>query len=367
MKIAIITRNLPPYPCGISDHTILLAKALEYEGHKVTIIAGRGQVDHNRLIIEDDWSSPGLSHLLTKLEQLDVDHIVLQYTPLMYSHNQGRQDFAFVKFWQACSQRWQTSIIIHETYFQLWTYPLSWWKGEIQKRLLKTLVDISYFVFTASQPLVDELISWGYAEKTTRLPLGSNFPFVPTNRDIFRQQHSIIPETVILTIFGGGTALKWKRDFVNKLDGYLLTQKIPVSWLFIGGVPLEWFTLSHPILNPGRLSEIEISQWLQISDIFLVPHQCGLNAKRSTVMAALQHGLPIVGTSGYMTDAFWTDLEGVTLVPVNNSHQWCKSVVNICNDVLLRQSHGSSNRDYYQNYLTWEKISNIFLEGIKEI
>ena len=108
MKIAIITRNLPPYPCGISDHTILLAKALEYEGHKVTIIAGRGQVDHNRLIIEDDWSSSGLSHLLTKLEQLDVDHIVLQYTPLMYSHNQGRQDFAFVKFWQACSQRWQT-------------------------------------------------------------------------------------------------------------------------------------------------------------------------------------------------------------------------------------------------------------------
>ena len=75
MKIAIITRNLPPYPCGISDHTILLAKALEYEGHKVTIIAGRGQVDHNRLIIEDDWSSSGLSHLLTKLEQLDVDHI----------------------------------------------------------------------------------------------------------------------------------------------------------------------------------------------------------------------------------------------------------------------------------------------------
>ena len=45
----------------------------------------------------------------------------------------------------------------------------------------------------------------------------------------------------------------------------------------------------------------------------------------------------------------------------------CKSVVNICNDVLLRQGHGSSNRDYYQNYLTWEKISNIFLEGIKEI
>jgi glycosyltransferase involved in cell wall biosynthesis len=82
-------------------------------------------------------------------------------------------------------------------------------------------------------------------------------------------------------------------------------------------------------------------------------------------MAALQHGLPIVGTSGYMTDAFWNDLDGVTLVPVNDSHQWCESVVRLCADTLLRQNHGRFNSEYYHNYSTWEKISNIFLEAIK--
>ncbi|MFN9116024.1 MAG: glycosyltransferase, partial [Bacteroidota bacterium] len=168
----------------------------------------------------------------------------------------------------------------------------------------------------------------------------------------------------VLTIFGGGNALKWKRDLVNKLDRYLKEKQISVCWLFLGGVPTEWFKVFYPVIGLGRLSEVEISHWLQSSDIFLVPHECGLNAKRSTVMAALEHGLPIVGTSGYMTDRFWNELDGVTLVPVNDDSQWCESVAKLCVDPLLRQNKGYANSKYYYSHLTWEKIANMFLGAI---
>ncbi len=70
MRIGIITRKLPPSFCGIGDHTLLLAKALESFGHEVIIIAGQGESAGNRLLTDDDWDSAGLSRLLDKLKNL---------------------------------------------------------------------------------------------------------------------------------------------------------------------------------------------------------------------------------------------------------------------------------------------------------
>jgi glycosyltransferase involved in cell wall biosynthesis len=365
MHIAILTRSLPPENCGIGDHSLQLAQALRLQSNKVTIVAGRGNPKENIYITHDDWSKPGLNELKLQLEKLDIDHLILQYTPLMFSGARGKQNFSLLNFWRLCSQQWQTSIILHETYFRVWWYPFSWLKGTFEKRLMLLLAETSNHVFTASQPLENELSQKELLRhKVHRLPLGSHFRAVKMDREDFRQQHNISPETNVLTLFGGGTNLWFQRSYIDTLDNFLHESEIPICWLFLGGVPSDWFHLQSPILSPGRLPSDDISAWLQMTDIFLMPHRCGLSAKRSTLSAALQHSLPAIGTYGEMTDDFWKDVPGVTLVSSNQPEQFQNAVIRLCVDKTLRESQGKENYRYFKENFSWETIAHTFLRKI---
>jgi glycosyltransferase involved in cell wall biosynthesis len=365
MHIAILTRSLPPENCGIGDHSLQLAQALRLQGNKVTIIAGRGNPKKDVYITKDDWSKLGLNELKLHLEKLDIDHLVLQYTPLTFSGARGKQNFSLLDFWKRCSQQWKTSIILHETYFRVWWYPLSLLKGTFEKRLMLLLAETSDHVFTASQPLENELCQKTLLrDKVHRLPLGSHFRAIEINREHFRQQHNISPETNVLTLFGGGTNLWLQRSYIDELDSFLHQSGIPICWLLLGGVPLEWFHLRGSILSPGRLPSEDISAWLQMTDILLMPHKCGLSAKRSTLSAALQHSLPAIGTYGKMTDDFWKDVSGVTLVSPNQPEQFQNAVIKLCIDKPLRESQGKENCKYFKENFSWETIAHTFLRKI---
>ncbi len=259
---------------------------------------------------------------------------------------------------------WKTSLIIHETYFRVWEYPPSWWRGTAQKYYLRELASASDFVFTASAPLVEELNTWSLGSKTNRLPIGSNFPYIPIDKTKFRNENRISSETIILLLFGGGAALRGMTSYVNALDAYLRRHRVTAAWLLLGGTPAGWFKLNLPILSPGRLSPENVSAWLQTADIFLMPHKPGLNAKRGTLAAALQHGLPVVGTRGPMTDSFWNAVSGVNLVQAGARLQFCDKVKQLCMDKNLRHLQGEANQRYYQNHLTWTRIAHDFLKGV---
>jgi len=366
MNIVIITRKILPTKCGITDHSLMLAKSLLNLGYRTTIMAGKGEQGENRKIISDDWCNSSLSVLFKELKSLKVDHIILQYTPLSFEVNKGVSNYALRHFWETCGEHWQTSLIIHETYFQVWWYPPSWWRGPQQKRMLQQLSQSSHNVFTASELLVNELNSWGLDHKTNRLSLGSHFPVHNIDRIKERDRIGISSGEVVLTLFGGGQALKLMSQLVNQLDTFLSKNNISFCWCLLGGIPQDWFSLSAPVLSPGRMSELEISKFLQISDIFLVPHQCGLTAKRSALMAGMQHGLPIVGTKGYMTDLFWDGVPGVTLVPVSQKSKFNEEVLELCNNQHLRNLHGKQNQIYYENNCTWEKIANTLINQFSQ-
>lgn len=369
MHIAIITRRLPPEHCGIADHTALLARSLRATGHKVTLIASRGRADEDSLIIKDEWRKKGLEQLSKQLDNLAIDHLILQYIPLGFLTNK-RNPFlatghflALKEFWQTCSQKWPTSLIVHETYFRKWLYPPSWLKGTIQKYLLKSLVQSSYKVFSASELLVQEMKGWGDSEKVISLPLASHFPISQINRrEKIRPEQKIAKGEIILTLFSGGNALRSSSSYVNKLDNYCHKKNIPIRWLLLGRISHKWFNFSFPVLAPGYLTTDELSSWLQMTDIFLAPHSCGLVARRTTLLAALQHGLSVVGTKGYLTDPSMAYIPGLILT--SGIKEFSQAVTKLSTNPKLRQHLGEKNKLYYEENFGWEKISNILNKEI---
>jgi glycosyltransferase involved in cell wall biosynthesis len=96
-----------------------------------------------------------------------------------------------------------------------------------------------------------------------------------------------------------------------------------------------------------------------------MPHVQGLSAKRGTLMAALEHSLPVVGTKGAMTDEFWSRVAGVRLVEKADAANFVDSVAALCADRQRRQDLGRENAEYYRDQFTWPAIARKFLDAIE--
>lgn len=364
MRISIITASMPPFHCGIGDHSLHLAGTLRQQGCEVSIIAGRGEASDGVSIVDCDWGSRSLERLFRKLAELQTDLVLIQFTPLMYlnaNHWDGRD---MVPFWERCAGSWKTAIIVHETYFRTWRYPPSWVRGSREKAFLQRMASHSHSVFSASQPLVEEMGEWESGANVSLLPIGSNFPFVEIDRDMVRSERGIGTDEILLVLFGGGISLKWMKRHVHATDALLHSEGVNAKWLMLGGITSSWFRLKLPVVSLGRVDEQEMSIRLQTSDIFLMPHYAGLCAKRGTLMAAMQHGLPVVGSRTEMTELYWSNVEGVRLTPRRHARAFAGQVLELSRDREARKVMGRANQQYFLGHFTWEAIAQTFLDRV---
>lgn len=363
MRIGIFTQNLPPCICGISDHTMNLASGFRQLGHKVVLLGGRGSSSCDTFIFGDAWGFESIPHISSQIKKMRLDHLIMQYTPLMYA-NTNRKLEPLILFWQEIREYCRTSLIIHETYFRTWRRPKTLLTGTIEKRTLQALCRASHFIFTASEVLLYEMMEWNLSTIPVWLPISSNFPALKTDVKILRKKHGISDNSVLLTLFGGGTNLQWNLKFLWYLERYFLREKIAHNWLLLGGIPRAWLPPECIVINPGYLSVQSLSEQLSMTDIFLMPHWSGLSAKRGTLMAAMEHGLPVVGTRGYMTDMLWRNIDGVICVEQSDVIEFTSAVRNLALDSERRRKLGISNQKDFYSKFTWKHILEKFIRAI---
>ncbi len=82
-------------------------------------------------------------------------------------------------------------------------------------------------------------------------------------------------------------------------------------------------------------------------------------------MAAMLHGLPVIGTRGSMTDKLWAGVEGVTLLPRACSATFARAALGLAENKDMRIKHGHLNKEYYEANFSWENIVNIFMKAIQ--
>jgi hypothetical protein len=362
-RLSILSRNALPERCGIAAHSARLGEALTAAGCLTNVIAQRGS-PFEAQILPEGLTDRGLGELTTRLEQLGSEHVVLQYTPLSYQRRAWSIDREFVAAWRRISARWITSLIVHETYFRSWSSPASLISGTHQRRQLMAMAQGATHVFSASQTLLEEMADWELPRPAAWLPIGSNIDRVPGDGGVLRRQLGIEDGELILTLYSGGNSLKWMAAHVEAVDALLKAEGVRHRWLLLGGVPATWFRLSAPTITPGWLEPATLSAYLQLTNLFLVPHSAGISAKRGTLISALQHGLPIIGTYGPMTDPLWHDAEGVILASAHSAADFAAVTYRLCKDGAERLRCAQANERLYAQELTWEHIGARFLEGI---
>lgn len=283
------------------------------------------------------------------------DVVLLQYNPFLY----GRYGFAPWLVWKLAGlrlrrRRPRIALMVHEPYVPMrgwrWTLMGLWQRAQLA--MLRTCSDV---VFASIEAWTQTLERRSPSRPTTHLPVGSNLPDRRCEREEARRLLGAADgELVVATLSSGhpshdlalvdaalrALAEKGRRCvFLALGEGARLPIGLP------SGVRVE---------RPGGLPGDQLAARLAAADIFMAPLIDGISTRRTTAMAALQHGLPVVATDGPLTDRLFRGFpNAVGLVPVGSPERFAAEVLRLAEQPVARASLGRAGERLYQSELAW--------------
>jgi glycosyltransferase involved in cell wall biosynthesis len=343
--IALVCRESQGEIDGIRDYTVQLADALgQLEGVSAEVL-GPGAL--NGALV-------------------DYDAVVLQYNPFMY----GRWGFA--PWLPAALLRTrrrhptlEIALMVHEPYVPMinWRWTLM---GIWQRSQLFALRAVADPVFASIDAWTSILGEMRPRKAVYHLPVGSNLPDRRPYRKEARLRIGATPETLIISTFG--TAHPARRvDYVVAAVNAIAVSGVPTILLNLGaGTPaFHGVAPSVRLLTPGVQSAPALAEFLSATDIFLAPFIDGVSTRRTTVMAALQHGLAVIGTDGPLTDpGLRASDQALRLVPVAREDLFVDAALKLASRREEREQVRRAARRLYQERFDWPIIAEALLSHL---
>ena len=310
MRILIACPSYPPQDvtCGVGDYTRCLAEELARQGEQVTVVASaawRGPADGGVSVL------PILDEPAPWWRVVAADVVNLQYTPDLY---RGRR--------RALRATFATPAVV--TFHTLVDATLA--SGAAALWLLTS----ARHVVAANEEvsgMVRRRLPW-LARRMTEIPIGSNIATAPAgDRRVTRAALGVQARAPLLAHFGLVYPGKGLETLLEALA--ILKSAQPEARLVVVGDTRESERAYHADLEAlavrlgvaravtwtGRRPAADVSRILGAADVFVAPFDGGASLRRSSLMAGLAHGLPVVTTSAAVPSPYLRDGDNIALVP----------------------------------------------------
>lgn len=287
-----------------------------------------------------------------------ADAVVLQYNPFSY----GRRGFApgLVRDLARLHRRPGGPVVammVHETYVDMknlrWAAMGAWQRA--QMAALRAVTDVQ---FCSIERWVERLRRWPGGDRVYHLPVPSNFPDRRADARRARAELGTAADGIVLTCFG----LRHPGRLVGHVEAAAAAAAaagIRATVLNLGpGEPsLESIAPGVLLRSPGYLPEDELARLLACSDLFLAPFADGVSTRRTTVMSALQHAVPVLGTDGHLTDRILRQSPGaLRLVPVRERERFAAEAARLAQQAAERRALGDAGRRLYARSFDWPVV-----------
>lgn len=316
-SVCLITGEYPPSIGGIADYTASLAGALREAGLRVAVCTTRGSGVSSahrgpgiHTVEVPDWRVPSLGQIAATVVSVQPDVIHLQYQAAAFDMSPAILSLPFLL-------RARLAVPFVTTFHDLrppYLFPKA---GPVRRWFTHALIGASdAVVFTDP----GDLARAHPRRPAFWIPIGSSLvPGPPIDPGTARRRFSIGPDEVVVGCFGFANASKG-MDVLLRAAERLVRAQVPLRLLLIGDEvgssdPRNRDTaaamrelaraldLERCITRTGHLAPEEVSVAMAAADVAALPYTDGASLRRSSLLACLAHGLPVVTTEPAPTPA----------------------------------------------------------------
>jgi glycosyltransferase involved in cell wall biosynthesis len=295
----------------------------------------------------------GVSPLLVARD--DPDWILLEYNPFSY----GRAGIAPRLVRDVCALRRRSRarivLMVHEAWIGI-RDPKSLLVGVWQRAQLRSLLRLADVVVTSTEALAREL-----GARAVHVPVAANVMPVDTTPEAARE-HLGLSGRLVVTLFGRGNparVLDYAEAAIAALADTHGRERIAVLNLGADAPPVR-VPDGVDLRAPGVVDVDQLSTHLCASHIVLLPFDDGLSTRRTTLMAALAHGRPVLGLSGRSTDSVLFDAArdgAVALSAAGDRNAFVRAAVEVSADPERLRAIGKRGRRLYAERFDWPVIA----------
>jgi glycosyltransferase involved in cell wall biosynthesis len=346
-RVAIVGALTDQVVDGIRDHTELLQAHLAAGGIEVDVHLRRA----------GGWvvTRAGLSTAERHPALGDYDAVVLQYNPFLYGR-WGVAPWLPVLLGRArmAHTRPVTAVIVHEPFVPM-TDAKSVLMGAWQRAQLRALALSANVMLCSTEAWVSLLDGWRPRRRVIHLPVPSNLPDMRACRADARRAIGAGDGDLVLATFGTDHPSHLQDPVERALEAVAPDGSGRVFLTELGArTPRSVGGAGITVRSPGYQTSGELARELSAADIFLAPFIDGVSTRRGTMMAALQHGLPIVGTRGPAIDTALAGTEGaLRLVPVGRPDLFAGAVAEVAQQPSERRRMAQAARSLYEQRFDW--------------
>ncbi len=361
----VITNEYPPRLGGVSDYTYLLASGLAAAGDLVHVWCPRSageRPEASRVLVHPDLGDISLADLRRVGRMLDrfaaPRRLLVQWVPHGYGYRSMNLVFCLWLWYRATFALDRVEIAVHEPYLP---FGNGSWRQDVAAAVHRVMTMV---LLRAARRVWVSIPAWegcwrpyavGKSIPFCWLPVPSTIPLVDDAESVrVIRARCLGPGGLLIGHFGtsGGQIAEVLMALVPQLLGDHLDRVM----LFLGRdserLRQEMINRHPDLVNrvfaSGVLAAADVSRHLSACDVMLQPYPDGVSSRRTSAMAALAHGLPIVTTSGRLTEPLWAESEAVALAPVGDIASFVKRVERLLAEPVERRRIAQAARVLYQ-------------------
>lgn len=374
----VLTPEYPPEVGGVSDYVTTACAEIRDLGHGLTIwcpaVTSGPRESSRGLRIEEvaggyEWA--GLRELNRRLKaSMAPRRLLVQWVPHGFGYRSLNVLFCLWVWWRSiCGDT--VEIVLHEPFLR---FGERGWKQDAAALIHRLMTIIllqatrQVWMVTPEWERLWRPYALGRRVEFSWMPLTCSVPVTATRADGEAMRASLgIGDRVLLGHFG--TFNHEFSEVLMKLIPELLKEHENYQLLLIGKrsdtFRLELLKaaphLENQVLAAGMVSPEELSRYLMACDVMVQPYPDGVNARRSSLIVCLVHGVPTVATDGSSTEEFWRKCDGVRLAPAGDTASYIRAVAQVADDAGVRRELGQKASEFSKRVFGAQVGSRIFL------
>lgn len=382
--ITFLTGEYPPMQGGIADYTAHLARHLRGVGVAPAVLISRkypgGPAEVEGVPVYpvlSGWGGRCWREIPRFLQTHPTDILHIQYQAAAF-------DLAgWVNGLPWYLRLRKSPVKIVTTFHDLripYLFPKA---GPLRWQAILALARYSHVVICTNAEDAAVLRGYPWGNHVVEIPLGNNVAVNPPtgyNRQAWRQKLGLAENSLALAYFGFLNESKGGEDLIAAL-ARLVEHGVDARLLLVGGEVgdsdprnadyarrvrrlIEERGLASRIIVTGYVDLSEVSAHLLAADAAVLPYRDGVSFRRTTLLAVLAHGLPVITTFPRVAVPDVADGETMLLAAPQDVGGLADAVLRLTADPALRNRLAENGAQLAARF-SWDQIAEKTLQVFK--